>query len=112
MTHYQLKWQAVKKASREGDKANALINDLAFNLPQEGRRDVVTLANGDYVVVRLKKINDGVLSALDKEQKESLTQQVEANYGMMDYDLYVNRLLNSAKIEQQQVTTVLTDLSS
>ncbi|MDP3269498.1 MAG: SurA N-terminal domain-containing protein [Legionella sp.] len=93
-----LKWNTVVKASRDNDKTNILINDLAFNLLRPESRDGVTLNNGDYVVVRLKKINDGKLDSLDKEQRDSLIQQIEASYGMMDYDLYVNSLLNQAKI--------------
>lgn len=97
----QLQWSAVEKASRESDKNNSLINDLAFNLLRVGSRDGARLDNGDYVVVKLKHINDGTLSALDKEQKDSLIQQIEASYGMMDYDLYVNSLINHAQIVRQ-----------
>lgn len=97
---HKLKWTAVEKASRDGDKASAAINELAFNLLRPESRDGVTLENGDYVVVRLRHINDGTLSALDKEQKDSLVQQIEASYGMMDYDLYVNSLINHAQIER------------
>ena len=96
----QLKWKTVVKSSRDGDKANTLINELAFNLLRPESRDGVTLENGDYVVVRLKHINDGTLGAMDKEQKDSLIQQVEASYGMMDYDLYVNSLINHAEVER------------
>jgi peptidyl-prolyl cis-trans isomerase D len=98
ITAYQLKWSSIEKASRDSDKTNTLINDLAFNLLRPESRDSVTLENGDFVVVRLKHINDGTLSALDKEQKDSLIQQIEASYGMMDYDLYVNSLINHAQI--------------
>ncbi|RUR13344.1 SurA N-terminal domain-containing protein [Legionella sp. km772] len=97
---HQLKWSSVEKASRDGEKSNNLVNDLAFNLLRPESRDGVTLENGDYVVVRLKHINDGTLGALDKEQKDSLIQQIEASYGMMDYDLYVNSLINHAQIER------------
>jgi peptidyl-prolyl cis-trans isomerase D len=98
---HHLKWTTVEQATRDGDKANSQINDLAFNLLRADSRDGVPLDNGDYVVVRLKQINDGSLSTMDKEQKESLIQQVEANYGVMDYDLYVNSLINQAKLEKQ-----------
>jgi peptidyl-prolyl cis-trans isomerase D len=46
----------------------------------------------------LKKINDGQLNALDKEQVASIKQQIEASYGMTDYDLYVGDLMRKAKI--------------
>lgn len=94
----QLQWHSISQAPRDNDKANAQINDMAFNLLKPDSRDGMVLPNGDYVVVRLKQINDGKLSALDKEQRDSLVQQIEASYGMMDYDLYVNSLINHAQI--------------
>ncbi|CEG57409.1 SurA N-terminal domain-containing protein [Legionella fallonii] len=94
----QLQWHGVANAARDNDKSNAMINDLAFNLLRPESREGVTLDNGDYVVVKLKHINDGKLSALDNEQKNSLIQQIEASYGMMDYDLYVNNLMKHAVI--------------
>ena len=65
----QLEWHSVTQASRDSDKAMRLINDLAFNLLRPESRDGYSLENGDYVVVRLKHINDGKLSTLDKEQQ-------------------------------------------
>jgi peptidyl-prolyl cis-trans isomerase D len=100
MSSNQLEWKSIVDSSRDSDKAETLINDLAFNLLRPESRDGVILDNGDYVVVRLKKINDGKLASLDKEQRDSLIQQIESSYGMMDYDLYVNNLLKHAKIEK------------
>lgn len=100
MSSNKLEWKSIVESSRDSDKAETSINDLAFNLLRPESRDGVILENGDYVVVRLKKINDGKLSTLDKEQRDSLIQQIESSYGMMDYDLYVNNLLKHAKIEK------------
>lgn len=94
----KLKWLSVRHSSRDNDQVEPLINELAFNLLEPESREGIALANGDYVVVRLKQINDGNLSSLDKEQQDSLTQQIEANYGMMDYDLYEKSLINQAKV--------------
>jgi peptidyl-prolyl cis-trans isomerase D len=94
----QLQWHDVKLAARDSDTPTASINELAFKIPQVGKKAGLSLVDGDYVVVHLKKINDGKLELLDKEQVASATQQIEANYGLMDYDLYVNGLMNRAKI--------------
>lgn len=96
----QLSWHSVEQALRDTDKADTQINEVAFNLLRPENRDGVVLPNGDYVVVRLKHINDGELNTLDKEQQESLIQQIEASYGMMDYDLYAKSLINQAQIER------------
>lgn len=97
--HFQ--WHSVMNASREHDKENSLINEVAFNLLRPESRDGIVLQNGDYVVVKLKQINDGKLDSMDKEQRDSLVQQIEASYGMMDYDLYVNSLVKKAQVERK-----------
>lgn len=99
MKDKQLQWHEVEKATRDTDKADAVINDLAFSLPRTNSRDGRSLTNGNYVIVRLKKINDGQLKLLDKEQQASIAQQIEANYGVMDYDLYINNLVAASKIQ-------------
>ena len=98
MNGNHLKWQVVKAAAREADATTVAINEMAFNLPRVGANVGRSLVGGDYIIVRLKKINDGQLDVLDKEQVASITQQIEANYGMMDYDLYVSELMSKAKI--------------
>lgn len=94
----QLVWRSVTAATRDSDKTDAMINDLAFSLSGPDTRDGRKLMNGDFVIVRLKKINDGNYNTLDKEHQASLTQQIENSYGLMDYDLYVNSLFSKAKI--------------
>lgn len=93
-----LQWHEVAKATRDTDSDSVVINDIAFDLPRVGAQAGRSLASGDYVIVHLKRINDGKLKAVDKEQEASITQQIEASYGMMDYDLYVSDLLSKAKI--------------
>lgn len=96
----KLQWHQVEKAPRDTDKVDAAINDLAFNLPKANKMEGRRLASGDYVIVRLKKIINGQVKALDKEQQANLAQQIEASNGVMDYDLYVNELLKKAKIDK------------
>ncbi|KTD61496.1 SurA N-terminal domain-containing protein [Legionella spiritensis] len=96
----KLQWREVDSASRDTDKADTMINDLAFSLPRVNSREGRSLINGDYVIVQLKKINEGRYKALDKEQQTSLVQQIESSNGIMDYDLYVKSLVARAKIER------------
>ena len=94
----QLKWNEISNAARDADNPSAVINELAFRIPKVRANEGLSLVGGDYVIVHLKKINDGHLELLDKEQVASITQQIEANYGLMDYDLYINGLMNQAAI--------------
>lgn len=94
----QLKWKSVSHVVRESDAISSAINQIAFNLPREHSEQGHSLDNGDYVIVRLKHINDGNVDALDNEQVTSITQQIEASYGMLDYDLYVSDLMRTAQV--------------
>lgn len=98
MKDNHLQWNLVTAATRETDEALQLMNEMAFKLPTIGAEVGRSLASGDYLIIRLKTINDGQLNTLDKEQIASIKQQIEANYGMMDYDLYVGELMHKAKI--------------
>lgn len=93
-----LQWKSVSQVSRESDTITGSINQIAFNLPRANAEEGLSLENGDFVIVRLKSINDGNVDVMDKEQVASITQQIEASYGMMDYDLYVSDLMSHARI--------------
>lgn len=96
-------WQDVLNASRDSTAAVSAINELAFNLPTPGDKAGCALVDGDYALVHLKRINVGKIDALDKEQIASIKQQIEASYGLMDYNLYVNDLMKKATIVKHPV---------
>ncbi len=98
MDESKLHWLVISEAARDSDKSAEAINSMAFNLALVDAEEGRSLDNGDYVIVHLKKINDGKLATHDKEQVASITQQIEANFGMMDYDLYLNNLMSKATI--------------
>ena len=93
-----LSWKKIDNASRDAADVPAGVNELAFALPAIGSRSGRTLVGGNYVVVELKQVHPGDISLLDPEQIASITQQIEANYGMMDYDLYVHHIMDKAKV--------------
>jgi len=91
-------WQLVTGAKRDSDKAPGFTNELAFDVPRVGDEIGRSNLSGNYIIIRLKAIHDGELRALDPEQRASITQQIEASYGLIDYDIYVKGLLTQAKI--------------
>lgn len=93
-----LHWQTVSAAGHDSDLNDAQINNLAFAVSDVGGYDGAVLQNGDFAVVKLVKIAEGHLDTSDKEQIRNLTQQLEASYGLMDYDLYISQLMARAKI--------------
>lgn len=96
-----LKWNAAKAIGRDGStEIIPAINNLAYQIFKPDTTKGKSVPNGDYILVALKQINPGKIDSLDKEQTANLAQQIEANYGMMDYDLYLNHLIKQAKIEK------------
>ena len=95
-----LAWNRVDNAARDAADVPAGVNELAFSLPAVGSRSGRTLIGGDFVVVELKQVHPGDIRLLDPEQVASITQQIEANYGMMDYDLYIHHLMSKAKVSK------------
>ncbi len=91
-------WKPVMAASRDSELTDPQINELAFSVGELGAYESISLQNGDFALVRLSKITDGHLDTEDKEQMRNLTQQLEASYGLMDYDLYIAQLMSQAKI--------------
>lgn len=96
-------WQDVLDAGRDTDTVTSTINELAFNLSGTGDKAGCSLVDGDYAIVHLKQVNDGKLDALDQEQIASIKQQIEASYGLMDYNLYLNDLMKKATIVKHPV---------
>ena len=95
-----LSWKKVEHAARDAADVPAGVNELAFTLPAINTRTGRTLVGGDYVIVELQQINPGNITLLDPEQISSLTQQIESNYGTMDYDLYIQHIMSQAKIKK------------
>ena len=97
MQKHQLKWHQVHNATRDADEASPAINELAFGLSKTMNESGQKLS-GSFVVVQLESIHAGDIKSLDKEQLASIQQQLEANYGVMDYDLYLRGLLKKANV--------------
>lgn len=95
---YKLTWRSVLKAKRDAEVKDQEINDFAFSLADVKSLSGKSLTSGDYVLVQLDKILPGSFKSLDKEQLNSIKQQIETNLGMMDYELYVARLKESASV--------------
>jgi peptidyl-prolyl cis-trans isomerase D len=98
VSQHHLSWHTVLGISREGDNATTSLNEWVFGLPRAGAYAGHQLMNGDYVIIKLQAIHDGELSQLDKEQVNSIAQQIETNYGLMDYEFYMNGLMKKAQI--------------
>jgi len=98
MRMHGLEWHDVYNATRDSNKVDTTINQIAFTEAHLNGFVGHTLESGDYVVIRLKNIHPGKESNLDKEQRANIVRQLETNYGTMDYELYIGHLLQNAEV--------------
>lgn len=94
----ELHWQYLTAMTRDSDATDPQVNELAFSIAGVNGYAGRTLNNGDFVVVRLAKMAEGKMDWSDKEQVANIKQQLEANYGLMDYDLYISQLMSQATV--------------
>lgn len=95
---HHLQWQNARKIPREDKTVPDGVNSLAFQSGRMGSLVGDSMSNGDFVLVRLTKINDGQLAQLDKKQQSHLLKQIAASHGSLDFELYMNELMSKAKI--------------
>lgn len=97
-----LNWQAQDNVKRDDEKMNPVILDTLFAMPLLSNKALnwqgVSLKNGDYVLLNLLKVNHGSLDDLDQEEQNVLKDEIEATFGIIDYDLYVEGLMKKADI--------------
>lgn len=97
-----LNWQVQDNVHREDEKMNPVILDTLFAIPLLSNKasswQGVSLKNGDYALLNLLKVNHGSLDDLDQEEQNVLKDEMEATFGIIDYDLYVEGLMKNADI--------------
>jgi len=96
-------WQSVEAATRGQDGVAPAVLQTVFRMPKpEGESSTfsgVTLASGDYVVIRLNGISepDGELSA---EEKQNYRRFLASRSGQQDFAAYREKQHAEAKIER------------
>lgn len=101
---HDLRWRKQVPITQQAQVAiDPTIVTLAFQLPRVNQGEISAtgqaLASGDYALVRLDKVSDGDLSRVSKEERRILREQMENTFGMVDYEYYVQGLMESAKIK-------------
>ncbi|GGI85764.1 SurA N-terminal domain-containing protein [Legionella impletisoli] len=97
-TVHHLKWVPIESAMRDSDLAPQIVNELAFSIAKPDQYAGQSINDTGFAIVKLNAVHDGQMSQLDPEQEASITQQLEASYGVLDYDLYISGMLKKAEI--------------
>lgn len=107
---YSLSLQEDKNAGRYDSKVDNLILSEAFRLPRPDDATQISLKgislpSGDYTVILVNAVHDGILSSQDNIQRHIFQEEMEGNYGHIDYQLYVRELMKKAKINNISANT-------
>lgn len=99
---YGLVWITQKNVPRDDVTLKPEILSALFNMPPVASHEVhfsgVSLEDGDYAVLKLTHVKLGSVESLDQEEQKMVEDEVEAAFGIIDYNLYVEGLMHKAKI--------------
>ncbi len=97
-----LSWQTDNNAGRYDSRVDGAILHQAFGMPRPQNNipslTGFALPSGDYAVISLNGVNDGVVPAAGNIQLRIFREEIENTLGNIDYQLYVRDLMNHAKI--------------
>ncbi|EKD75720.1 MAG: hypothetical protein ACD_44C00041G0003 [uncultured bacterium] len=100
-----LTWVEKQKVSRFDTKFNSIVLSTAFRMPRpkESKMSLagITAPSGDYVVMIVNHVHDdnnATLSSPNKREQLIFKEQLENNFGTLDYGLYTLGLEKKAKV--------------
>jgi peptidyl-prolyl cis-trans isomerase D len=98
----ELEWSGETKLGRDSRNADAGVASTAFRMmrPASGQMvfDGTAVAGGDFVIVGLARVIDGVIASEDKEQRDAAMRNLEVEAGRAAYDAVVQALRDSAEV--------------
>ena len=102
---YALAWQTRMHVHRDDSTLPPVMLSTLFQMPplenHQPRFQGVTIENGNYALLELTKVEQGVPDNLDQEEQKMFKDEIEAALGIIDYNLYVEGLMEQAKITEQ-----------
>ena len=98
----KLKWEVARSISRFASQVPAAISSVAFHMPRPRTNpsySAFKLPNGDYVVLAVTAVYDGESTKISETQRRIYREELENSFGQLDYSLYVQGLVNKAKVD-------------
>jgi peptidyl-prolyl cis-trans isomerase D len=103
---YSLPWQVDKEAGRYDSRVDGRILTEAFRMPSPNDKpslEGLKLPSGDYAIIEVNAIHQGELPKSDGNVSSNIfKEELEKNYGQIDYQLYVRELMTNANIKINQ----------
>jgi len=105
-TSSPLSWQVDKEAGRYDSRVDSRILNEAFSMPYPNDKPSIEglkLPSGDYAIIEVDAIHQGELPKSDGNVSSNIfKEELEKNYGQIDYQLYVRELMTKARIKINQ----------
>ncbi|MFQ7901035.1 SurA N-terminal domain-containing protein [Stutzerimonas degradans] len=97
-------WQVVEAATRNQEGVQPAVLQAVFRMPKPTAKDQPTyagmsLANGDFVVLRLNGVNEPE-QALSDAERDNYRRFLASRVGQQDFAAYRQRLQEQAEIER------------
>lgn len=100
-----LNWQFDKDAGRYDSRVDGRVLSEAFRMPYPNSKpsvEGIKLPSGDYAIIEVKAIHQGELPKAESNETVSrniFKEELEKNYGLINYQLYVREAMADAKIK-------------
>jgi peptidyl-prolyl cis-trans isomerase D len=98
----ELEWSGELELARDSRNVGAGVTNAVFRMTRPASAqtvfDGIAGAGGDFVIVGLSRVIDGVLADEDKEQRQAATRNLEVEAGRAAYDAVVQALRNSTDV--------------
>lgn len=98
-----LQWKKVKNITRQQSTVPVDVNELAFDVRVSSDASKPSIVgkqvNGRFVIVDLIKTMPGDMASLSKAEQKTIREQLESNYGIRDYDVYLKSLMANANVD-------------
>jgi peptidyl-prolyl cis-trans isomerase D len=91
-------WKSYEHLNRDSENIPAEVLRCAFDAEQLNTPFLCPLSIHAYAIMEVLKIKNGSILDMDAEQQSSIQEQLQANYGISEYENYINNMIKTAKI--------------
>ena len=100
----ELQWQVVEAATRNQEGVQPAVLQAVFRMPKPAAKDQpiyagMSLANGDFVLLRLNGVNEPE-QALSDAERDNYRRFLASRAGQQDFAAYRQKLQEQAEIER------------
>ncbi len=97
-----LAWSGESEITRDTRAGDMSVVNAAFRLPRPGAGQIIYggtgTDDGDYVIIGLRAVTDGVMTADEQEQRDAARRNLEIESGRATYDAMVKVLRDDANV--------------